>query len=97
VVVSDLAAGPDVVLTAPAVPESRVTGLRVPSGDANALAAALLRLFAMPAPVAATIGERGRDWVLGHFNAEVAAGQMLRLYGEIAGKPRRQTSPMRQN
>lgn len=89
VVVSDLAAGPDVVLTAPAVPESRVTGLRVPAGDPNALAAALLRLFAMPAPVAETIGERGRDWVLGHFNAEVAAGQMLRLYGEIAGKHRR--------
>lgn len=85
VIVSDLAAGPDVVLTAPAVPESRVTGLRVPSGDADALAAALLRLFAMPAPLVETIGERGRAWVLGHFSADVAAEQMLRLYDEIAG------------
>jgi glycosyltransferase involved in cell wall biosynthesis len=86
VIVSDLAAGPDVVLTAPAVPENRITGLRVPSGDADALAAALLRLFAMPTPLVETIGERGRAWVLGHFRADVAAEQMLRLYGEIAGR-----------
>src|SRR5665213_4061229 len=72
VIVSDLAAGPDVALTAPAVPENRITGLRVPSGDAHALAAALLRLFAMPASLANAIGERGRAWVLGHFNAGVA-------------------------
>jgi glycosyltransferase involved in cell wall biosynthesis len=85
VIVSDLAAGPDVVLTAPAVPESRITGLRVPAGDADALAAALLRLFAMPVPLVETIGERGRDWVMGHFSADVAAEQMLRVYGEIAG------------
>ncbi|MFZ0845119.1 MAG: glycosyltransferase, partial [Pseudolabrys sp.] len=45
VVVSDLAAGPDVVLTAPAVPEGRCTGLRFAAGDDAALAAALLRLF----------------------------------------------------
>jgi glycosyltransferase involved in cell wall biosynthesis len=87
VIVSDLAAGPDAVLTAPAVPENRITGLRVPAGDAGALAAALLRLFAMPAPLAATIGERGRAWVLDHFNADVAAELMLQLYSEIAGKP----------
>ena len=31
VIVSDLGAGPDVVLTPPAVPESRITGLRFPS------------------------------------------------------------------
>lgn len=87
VVVSDLAAGPDVVLTAPAVPENRVTGLRVPAGDANALAAALLRLFAMPEGEVRDIGQHGRAWVLDHFNAGVAAEQMLRLYGEVAGKP----------
>jgi len=84
VIVSDLGAGPDVVLAAPAVPESRIAGFRFHSGDDAALAAALLRLFSMPEPNRATIGRRGRDWVLGHFNAEVVAEQTLRLYGEIA-------------
>jgi glycosyltransferase involved in cell wall biosynthesis len=88
IVVSDLGAGPDVVLTAPAVPESRIAGLRFQAGDDAALAAALLRLFSMPEPNRATIGRRGRDWVLGHFNAEAVAEQMLRLYGEIAASTR---------
>lgn len=88
IVVSDLGAGPDVVLTAPAVPESRIAGLRFQAGDDAALAAALLRLFSMPEPNRATIGRRGRDWVLGHFNAEAVAEQTLRLYGEIAASTR---------
>jgi len=85
VIVSDLAAGPDVVLTAPAVPESRIAGFRFQAGDDAALAAVLLRLFAMPEPNRATIGRRGRDWVLGHFNAETAAAQTLRLYRDLTG------------
>ena len=71
VVVSDLGAGPDVVLTPPAVPEDRITGLRFPAGDDAALAATLLRLFAMPEPTRRAMGARGRDWVLGHFNAGI--------------------------
>ena len=47
VVVSDLAAGPDVVLAPPAVTDDRMTGLRVPAGDEQALAAALIRLFSL--------------------------------------------------
>jgi glycosyltransferase involved in cell wall biosynthesis len=85
VIVSDLAAGPDVVLTAPAVPEGRATGLRFQSGDDAALAATLLRLFSLSEPVRGAIGRRGRDWVLDHFNAAGVAEQTLRLYGEIAG------------
>ncbi len=64
VIVSDLGAGPDIVLTPPAVPENRITGLRVHSGDDAALAAALLRLFSLSEPARRAIGERGRDWVL---------------------------------
>jgi glycosyltransferase involved in cell wall biosynthesis len=84
VIVSDLAAGPEVVLTPPAVPESRITGLRFQAGDDAALAASLLRLFSMPEPVRATIGARGRDWVLGHFDAAGVGAQTLALYVEIA-------------
>ncbi len=85
VIVSDLGAGPDVVLTAPAVPESRITGLRFASGDDAALTATLLRLFAMPEASRRLMGVRGREWVLDHFNATAVAEQTLRLYGEIAG------------
>jgi glycosyltransferase involved in cell wall biosynthesis len=87
IVVSDLGAGPDVVLTAPAVPESRIAGFRFHAGDDAALAAALLRLFAMPEPNRATIGRRGRDWVLGHFNPAIVAEQTLRLYDDVASTP----------
>jgi glycosyltransferase involved in cell wall biosynthesis len=85
VIVSDLAAGPEVVLTPPAVPDSRITGLRFPAGDDAALAASLLRLFAMPELTRRAMGARGRDWVLGHFNAEVVAGHALKLYEEAIG------------
>jgi glycosyltransferase involved in cell wall biosynthesis len=88
IIVSDLGAGPDVVLTAPAVPESRIAGFRFHAGDDAALAAALLRLFSMPEPNRATIGRRGRDWVLGHFNPAIVAEQTLRLYSDIAGQIR---------
>ena len=84
VIVSDLGAGPDVVLAAPAVPESRIAGFRFQAGDDATLAATLLRLFSMPEPNRATIGRRGRDWVVDHFNPEIVAEQTLRLYGEIA-------------
>jgi glycosyltransferase involved in cell wall biosynthesis len=85
IIVSDLGASPDVVLTAPAVPESRIAGFRFHAGDDAALAAALLRLFSMPEPNRATIGRRGRDWVLAHFNPAIVAERTLRLYGDIAG------------
>ena len=88
VIVSDMAAGPDVVLTAPGVPEGRTTGLRFPAGDDAALAAALLRLLSMDEPARRAIGLRGRDWVLGHFNAAGIAEQTLQLYGEISGRGR---------
>ena len=58
VVVSDLGAGPDIVLTPPAVPESRITGLRYHAGDDAALTATLLRLFSLPEP--ARRGRHGR-------------------------------------
>jgi glycosyltransferase involved in cell wall biosynthesis len=85
VIVSDLGAGPEVVLTPPAVPESRITGLRFPAGDDAALAASLLRLFSMPEPTRRAMGARGHDWVLDHFNAPAVAAQTLRLYDAVVG------------
>ncbi|MGC1743232.1 MAG: glycosyltransferase [Pseudolabrys sp.] len=96
IVVSDLGAGPDVVLTAPAVPESRIAGLRFHAGDDAALAAALLRLFSMPELNRATLGRRGREWVLGHFNSASVTEQMLRIYDEIAASTK-PSDPAKQN
>lgn len=83
VVVSDLAAGPDVVLAPPAVPEERMTGLRVPSEDDAALAAALIRLFSLNDAARAGIGRRGRAWVEEHFDAASIERATLALYADI--------------
>ena len=83
VVVSDLAAGPDVVLAPPAVPEERMTGLRVPADDDTALAAALIRLFSLTDTVRSGIGRRGREWVATHFEAAAVERATLALYAEI--------------
>jgi glycosyltransferase involved in cell wall biosynthesis len=84
VVVSDLAAGPEIVLSPPAVAEDRMTGLRCASGDAAGLAAALIRLFSMSETARRAIGMRGRDWVLTQFNSSAITAQTLALYSEIA-------------
>jgi len=86
VIVSDLAAGADVVLSPPAVPHDRITGLRFAADDGDALAAALLRLFAMPEPIRRAIGARGRKWVLEHFNPQTVAEQTLGLYERFITK-----------
>jgi glycosyltransferase involved in cell wall biosynthesis len=84
VIVSDLGAGPDVVLAPPAVANDRITGLRFAAGDDAALAATLIRLFSMSETERRAIGARGRDWVSSHFRADASAELMLRLYGEVA-------------
>jgi glycosyltransferase involved in cell wall biosynthesis len=84
VIVSDLGAGPDIVLAPPSVPEDRMTGLRFAAGDDRALAAAIVRLFSMPEGWRRGIGVRGREWVAGHFNAGAVADMTLKLYAQIA-------------
>lgn len=83
VLVSDLAAGTDVVLTPPTVSEDSMTGLRVAAGDPEDLAMAVMRLFAMPEPMRATIGRRGREWVLAHCNRGRVAEEMLAAYAAV--------------
>jgi glycosyltransferase involved in cell wall biosynthesis len=83
VIVSDLAAGTEVVLAEPSVPADRATGLRFPAGHDTALAAALIRLFAMPETARMAMGQRGRVWVCDHFNPETVAGQVLALYADV--------------
>ena len=84
VIVSDLGAGPEVVLAPPAVADDRITGMRFATGDDAALAAALIRLFSMSEAERQAIGARGRAWVIGHFSAEAAAELTLKLYADVA-------------
>lgn len=91
-IVSELAAGRDIVLTPPSVPEDRMTGLRVPSGDDEALALALVRLFAMPEPVRRAIGRRGREWVLAHCSRSRMREQILAVYTAVVPTIRSVTS-----
>jgi glycosyltransferase involved in cell wall biosynthesis len=83
VAVSDLAAGPDIVLAPPAVPEERMTGLRFASGDAEALATALIRLLSMPDPVRRAIGRRGREWVAARCAPAAVAQELLAVYAAV--------------
>lgn len=87
VVVSELGAGPDVVLAPPAVPHDRMTGLRFAIGDDAALAAALIQLFSLPESDQRAIGVRGRAWVLEHFNAAAVSEMTLKLYADVAARP----------
>ena len=87
VVVSDLAAGPEVVLAPPAVPEERMTGMRVPANDEAALAAALIRLFSLSDAARNAIGRRGREWVADHFDAAGIERATLALYADVT-RPR---------
>jgi glycosyltransferase involved in cell wall biosynthesis len=84
VIASDLAAGPKIILSPPAVGEDRMTGLTFSSGDGQELAASLIRLLSAPPEVRLAIGRRGRDHAITRFAADDAAMQMLALYAEIA-------------
>ena len=86
VIVSDLGAGPDVVLTPPAVPESRITGLRFHAGDDAALAATLLRLFSHARAGPPRHGRARPRLGARPFRRGRVAEQTLRLYDEIAGR-----------
>lgn len=88
VIVSELGAGPEALLSPPAVHDDRMTGLRVPAGDPEALAAALIRIFSMPEPARRAVGARGRAWIAGSFNPEKTAADSLRVYAEVCGTTR---------
>lgn len=83
VLVSDLAAGRDIVLAPPTVPEDRMTGLRVPAGDPAALAAALVRVMSMPDAARRAIGRRAREWVAAHCAPALVERQTLAVYAAV--------------
>lgn len=88
VVVSDLSAGPDIVLAPPAIADDRMTGLRFSSHDSAALAAALGRILSLSDEGRNAIGVRGREWVLANHDTAALAERTLRLYVDLAAEKR---------
>lgn len=87
-IVSNYSAGPDIVLSPPAVSEDRMTGLRFTSGDDAALAAALIKMLGLPDATRRAVGLRGRDWILAHHDTQALAERTLQLYlGLAEGAP----------
>ena len=80
VVVSDLGAVPETVLTAPEVAPQERTGWRVPPGDAAALAEALAAALAMGASAREAMATRARLHVERHFSLERMVEDTLDVY-----------------
>lgn len=83
VIASDLAAGPDLVPVLSASEEDRATALRCRAGDDAALAAALVRVLALPEPLRHAMGQRARARVLGAFDRARTVEQTLATYARV--------------
>ena len=78
-----MTAGSGIMLAPPAITEDRMTGLRFPAGDIEALAAALTRLLNLSEPARHAIGVRGQAWVSDLQEPAAVAERTLRLYMEL--------------
>ncbi|WP_430910497.1 glycosyltransferase family 4 protein [Methylobacterium sp. sgz302541] len=85
VVVSDLGAVPETVLSPPAVPQAQRTGWRVTAGDDAALAEALTEALSLGASARDALGRRGRAHVAAHFSLERMCEDTLAVYARLLG------------
>jgi glycosyltransferase involved in cell wall biosynthesis len=83
VVVSDLGAVPETVLSPPAVPGHERTGWRVPPGDADALAQAVGAALSLGATAKANLAARARTHVERHFSLERMVHTTLDVYSAL--------------
>ncbi|WP_336486690.1 glycosyltransferase family 4 protein [Methylobacterium nigriterrae] len=83
VVVSDLGAVPETVLSPPDAAPAQRTGWRVPAGDARALADAIGDALALGASARDALARRGRAHVEAHFSLERMIGDTLAVYTEL--------------
>jgi glycosyltransferase involved in cell wall biosynthesis len=83
VVVSDLGAVPETVLSPPTVPPHERTGWRVPPGDADALTEAVGAALALGATARAALAARARSHVEQHFSLERMVSSTLDVYSAL--------------
>lgn len=86
VVVSDLGAVPETVLSPPVVEPSERTGWRVPPADVNALAMALGEALSLGASARTALGRRAREHVRAHFSLERMVSDTLDVYVDLLSK-----------
>ncbi|MDR7036944.1 glycosyltransferase involved in cell wall biosynthesis [Methylobacterium sp. BE186] len=83
VVVSDLGAVPETVLSPPDVAPGQRTGWRVPAGDAGALAKALAEALSLGASARDALARRERAHVEAHFSLERMVADTLGVYARL--------------
>ena len=83
VIVSDTGPGREVALTPPDVPLAAATGLRVPAGDARAVAERLAELLSWTAEERQAMGARGRSLVRSRYTLERMTGATLDVYAQV--------------
>jgi glycosyltransferase involved in cell wall biosynthesis len=83
VVIEGMVAGRAVIATngggVPEIVQDDITGLLVPMGDIDAMAAAMIRLLSAP-DLAQSMGEAGRKRVLNHFTVAHTARKIEHVY-----------------
>ncbi len=93
VVVSDLGAVPETVLSPPAVQPHARTGWRIPPSDPDALADALGAALGLGASARIAMGVRAREHVERHFSLERMVESTLEVYSDLLeGRFPRRTS-----
>ncbi len=85
VIVSDIGATPETVLTPPTVEPDQRTGWRVPVGDARALADALRQVLDLSSSEHAALARRARRHVSARFSLDAMAKSTLEIYDSIVG------------
>jgi glycosyltransferase involved in cell wall biosynthesis len=85
VIVSDLGAVPETVLSPPQTPPAERTGWRVPADDAAALADALTQALALRASAREALARRARTHVEAHFSLERMVADTLDVYQALLG------------
>jgi glycosyltransferase involved in cell wall biosynthesis len=88
VVVSDLGAVPETVLSPPQVSASERTGWRVPPGDAAALASAIGEALSLGATALQGMAARARAHVEQHFSLERMVSETLDIYAALLERGR---------
>lgn len=85
VIVSDLGAVPETVLSPPQSAPGERTGWRVPPGDADALALAIADVLGMRPSARDALAQRARRHVEAHFSLERMAYDTLDVYTALLG------------
>jgi glycosyltransferase involved in cell wall biosynthesis len=86
VVVSDLGAVPETVLSPPETAPDARTGWRVKAGDPEALAEALKTALSLGASAREAMARRARAHVEGQFSLERMTRETLKIYAETLGR-----------